>query len=121
MSDPQPRYLKDKPKRAEPWQPDRPSDGDPVAEDDAVAAEAHKPKHVVAGHDKPQDTSKAVSAEAAIPRDPQNGQAINDESLTSGKDTAAVRRPVGLDASAAVLSAPAVGLACSAVLPPIRA
>ena len=87
MSNPQPHHLKDKPQRAEPWQPDRPGDGDPTASDESANAGSSRSKHVVAGYDQPQDTSKAVSSEAAIPRDPQTGQALNDRSLTSGKDS----------------------------------
>ncbi len=87
MTNPQPHHLKDKPQRAEPWQPDRAGDGDPAAAKDADRDGSSAPETVVAEHDRPQDTSKAVSSEAAIPRDPQTGQALNDESLTSGKDS----------------------------------
>lgn len=86
MTDPQPHHLKQKPPRAEPWQPDRPgADVEEGGHDDTAARQATPTK--VVQSDGPQDTDSAVSPEAAIPRDPQTGQALNDRSLTSGKDS----------------------------------
>lgn len=83
MTDPQPHHLKQKPQRAEPWQPDQP--GTDVEQDDAADTQTSPTRSV--RNDSPQDTSAAVSSEAAIPRDPQTGQALNDPSLKSGKDS----------------------------------
>ncbi len=88
MTDPQPHHLKPKPQRAEPWQPDKlVNDGEPVADKEPSHDVPATPKRVVASYDRLQDTAAAVSSEAAIPRDPQTGQALSDESLTSGKDS----------------------------------
>lgn len=107
MTNPQPDHLRQPPKRAEPWQPDRPGDADMGRSEDAtpdadqrpavpptspsVAPEgsaAHRLSHPGGAR---QDVRKAVrtatSAESAVPRDPQTGQALDDPSLTSGKDS----------------------------------
>lgn len=103
MTDPQSGPSKKKPPRAEPWQPDRPGSGDERIEEESAAVRSNPPsrrtetakdartraaqpvEHATTDSLRPGES--VPSPEAAIPRDPQTGQALHDRSLVSGDES----------------------------------
>ncbi len=86
MTNPQPRHLKEQ-APSEQVQPygRSPQDAERVAQE-AAADRLPTPSHGTTTS-APGKVQSATSPEAAIPRDPMNGQALNDRSLVSGKDS----------------------------------
>lgn len=86
MTNPQPRHLNQESPAAEPQPRNRtPQEAERVAQEaaaDQLPTESHEVDRGVA-----KKVQSATSPEAVIPRDPMNGQALNDRSLVSGKDS----------------------------------
>lgn len=86
MTNPQARHLKEQ-SPSEQVQPygRSPEDAERVAQEaaaDPLPTPSHDATTGTAGK-----AQSATSPEAVIPRDPMNGQALNDRSLVSGKDS----------------------------------
>ncbi len=86
MTNPQPRHLNQESPTDNPHPDARsPEEAERVAQEaaaDDLPTESHDAKTGVA-----KKVQSTTSPEAVIPRDPMNGQALNDRSLVSGKDS----------------------------------
>ena len=86
MTDPQPRHLNQASPAAEPQPRDRsPQEAERVAQQ--AAADQTPMQRQDVERSAPKQAQSATSPEAVIPRDPQNGQALGDRSLVSGRDS----------------------------------
>ena len=85
--DPQPRDLDEAPPDREPRPHNRtPQEAERVAQQ-AAADPLPTPNDSAAGGGAAKKVQSARSPEGVIPRDPLNGQALDDPSLTKGKDS----------------------------------
>ncbi len=87
MTNPQPRDLKQAPPAAEEQPRNRtPQEAERVAQQ-AAADSLPAPNDDAAKDGVAKKVQSASSPEGVIPRDPQNGQALDDPSLAKGKDS----------------------------------